>query len=329
MRIVWYALAAIFVLAVVAAVLNPVEGKTLSAAGAVPGLLVAAFFFWMGRRASRKKTIASKPADMATVEAAAERIRQEEQLGNAAAPRLVFASSMISANNSDPDASALYKQVFYSHMGTLRGFTQQDIDKVYSMLAGTGEGIGGNAVRYSPEAVLESEFADREWTWPEMDEWEKIFRQEGSFPGGWDYWWNAPDMENLDMPTLCNMLTVDQIREILDSLAVSYPAKSKKADLVALLDEKAKVQDVARVMPEWEEKALERKRGRSKARARELFRLISARAGSRNTAQLLASNGKKTSLVIDNPSDEIYIKKALALNPEAVPPFFPGDRSRY
>lgn len=247
----------------------------------------------------------------------------------AAVPRLVFAASMVGANSSDPDAAALYKQIFYSHMGTLGGFTQQDVDRIYSMLAGTGERIGGNAVRYSSEAVLEAEFADREWVWPEMDEWERIFRQEGNFPGSWDYWWNAPDLENMDMPTLCNMLTVGQIREVLDSLAVSYPAKSKKADLVALLGERAGIQDIAQAMPEWEEKSLERKRERSKARGRELFRLISSRTGSRNTAQLLVANGKKTSLVIDSPSDEVYIKKTLVLNPDAVPPFFPGDRSRY
>lgn len=305
-KFVCYGLSVLFLIVVIQGLL-PDSDRPLTPASVGFGLCLSLFFFWLGWRRGRKKTA------------------MDRKMKNDS--RVTVISSSAKASSSDEKESSFYKAYYYAYMKTLGGFTKQDIDRIYLMLKGSD--TGEIQMRYSPEAVVAAEFADRQWTWPEMDEWEKIFIQAKYFPAGWHSWWNASDLESLNIEKLCNMLKVEQIRDILTSLDVPVPAKSKKSDLVKLLEEKSTFQEVTEAMPEWTNMIRERKRERSKARGRELLEIIRARAGSQHLKQAFTSLKRKTTLIISSPNDEIYIKKALALNPQAVPPFFPGDRSRY
>ena len=332
----WYILSGFFVFTSVGVVANISEQGASSNGfkGLAIALALAALFFWLGRRAARKKSGGARVKPSIPVRAnvaapASPSPETMEEKAPAANTDVMFFSSNLRGTGDDAEQTALFKEVFYNTMGTIQGFTRQEIDKLHAMLTGQESGPGETAVRYSQEAILEAGFVNREWSWPELEEWESVFVREGRFPDGWHGWWSAKDMNELDLPDLCDRLKVEDLKDVLNALGIAFPSKAKKADLVALLTERATVVDIARAMPGWENMRRQRNREKSKARGRALFDVIGKRAGSLHLKKVLASRGRKPALVIDVPSDEPYIQRVLAINPNAVPPFFPGDRSRY
>jgi hypothetical protein len=70
--------------------------------------------------------------------------------------------------------------VFFEIMGTLKGFSKNDIDSICQIIT-TGEGGHLNQGCYHEWVFLEF-FKDRDWVWPEFQQWEGASRHSESYP---------------------------------------------------------------------------------------------------------------------------------------------------
>lgn len=167
-----------------------------------------------------------------------------------------------------------------------------------------------------------------QWEWPEFDKWKAIFTQHGKFP----YMWNQypeicmPSSDGLNLPTILNRLLVKDIKIFLTKAQIDIPLKSKKADLIAVAEQRLNTDVFRELMPEDYNKLKEEYARRvNYGRCAILSHTIEMLGY--HLRDFYTNNKLKLSPIKGCPVEANYAKGKGRITEENIPPFFPGDRT--
>jgi len=210
---------------------------------------------------------------------------------------------------ASPEYGNAYSAVFYEVMGTVEPFTKAEVDAIYAII-NTG-----------PPA-FEQHFADKDCYWPELEEWNAAFTAAGRAP-----LLGVSDPRAMNTKEMCGLLKTSDIKEALKNLEISHSAKDTKEVLIGHLEAIAPEQFTA-ACPAWQG-AMEKQLAKRRLQFFQLLvSTIQGRATSLDGRMRLACTTKdsgKWDLHTSRSEDKVFVEMALKKNPEAVPPFFPGD----
>lgn len=167
-----------------------------------------------------------------------------------------------------------------------------------------------------------------QWEWPEFDKWKAVFIQNGKFP----YMWNKypeicmPSFDELALPTILERLLVKDIKIFLNKAQIDIPLKSKKADLIAVAEQRLNTEAFRELMPEdynklKEEYARHVNYGRCAILSHTIEML------GYHLRDFYTNNKLKLSPIKGCPVEAKYAKGKGRITEENIPPFFPGDRT--
>lgn len=224
--------------------------------------------------------------------------------------------------SADPKSFIAYEKVFYEVMADVDGFTSEEIK---GMLRYILDGDGGhmNMGRYY-RPVFENYFVGRHWVWSEYDYWERTYQKLGEKPLRFQSGLAVSDDRGRVLSThdALKDLKVADLMEFLEVHTVKVPPKAKKKDLLELVQLIPNLHDTQL----WKDKEERVHADTGYPLYSLLMRYIAFKANSvfeRDRAQKLGVKEFKH-MFIEN-GDEKFVQLALKRNPQALPPYFPGD----
>lgn len=219
-----------------------------------------------------------------------------------------------------------FDKVFFEVMSAVEGLHSHEKVEVHKLIVGC-EGGHLNRSGYF-NFVYEKYFKDRNWTWREFNKWQSIFDALGDYPSRW-----PKKKFELNELNILRSLRISDIRTILHLEGVELPSDAKKD---ALIDSILLNEDLMGVVLNSRQGALARQKllwGMNKEIFGLLMRTITGRAYSESNLQRQIDHGihreLKQNLVVGGVDEKKFIDLALLENPNALPPFFPGDVSTY
>lgn len=238
--------------------------------------------------------------------------RKNSLVSSASIPTVNVTSSMMS----------VYAKVFYEVMADVDGFTPEEFDEVLHLVM-DDDGDFMNMARYG-RPIFENYFLDRYWTWAEYDYWERTYAQIGSaplrFPSG-----IAVPLElttTLTADQVLKRLTLAELKSFIESQGGRAPPKAKKRDLF----------DLAQSLPDlqltklWIEAQAQLKGDIGYPLYLVLMRHIAFKTKATfDRERALKTGVAEFKHLYVEAGDERFVKLALIRNPEALPPYFPGD----
>ena len=224
-----------------------------------------------------------------------------------------------------PELAPAYDRAFAEMMASVDGFSKAEKEDIHRMIK-TCEGGHVNMSGYYHQ-VFDKYFKRREWSWGEFNKWQAAFDKLGEYPGRW-----PRDRGGIEDKGILEMFRVGELKALLATYNVELSPKAKKADLVALVLANQTLLDAALCTPE----AIATKERYRFDLGGEMYALLiqgiasraSAYAGDKRIADLGAKGLMKRKLIMI-VGEEKFVKLALTENPDALPPFFPGDFSMY
>ncbi|MCQ8129812.1 hypothetical protein [Methylomonas rivi] len=235
---------------------------------------------------------------------------------------------MLFAVKAPPELRPAFDKIFFETMKDVDGLSKAEKMKIHKIISGCEGGHLNQAGYYN--LVYEQFFKDRQWSWGELERWQCRFDELGEYPARWLR--RVPDRDIDDVGVL-HRLRVSDIKGVLLSLGVELP-KVKKDDLINFVMADAELKDAVLNS----QNAIEiREKSKFRWNRNEeiygfLIRTMSFRANSlcdeKRRAQL-GINRTDCNLSITFEEDRKFIDIALTENPNAYPPFFPGDLSFY
>lgn len=232
-------------------------------------------------------------------------------------------SGAIPTVKAAPELFAAFGEVFHQTMPTITGLAPHEAEEIRVAIM-DGEGGHLNMGRYH-QTVFERFFSARPWSWPEFEEWRAVFAKGDNWPQNWKRVVRAPEANALNIAGMCELLDVVSIKAALTVLGV--PAKGGKSDLAKLAAASSSPDAFAKAAPGWPQ-AREAYETRRRAEVYALLMLtMSHRAKSlcdRRQREVLGLPPAKR-LAYIWPEAKQHAKKVMAQNPDAPPPFFPGD----
>jgi|GEM_PF-5951325 hypothetical protein len=189
------------------------------------------------------------------------------------------------------------------------------------------------------EATALSFWGGIEWAWPEFARWEQVFCQDTQYPVMWNVMLRIPQRPAppSDMPAALRLCRVQDLRAILKQAGLSSSEK-KREELAQVVAEHVPLEVVksvvgarhAELIATWE-------RGWRDGKCRLLLHTLDATASSllnwHKGHELLRdgiSSGWKWQLwELGDPVESMWARKLYAPEEGALPPFFPGDRTRH
>ncbi|MRX07160.1 hypothetical protein GJ697_04850 [Pseudoduganella sp. FT25W] len=224
--------------------------------------------------------------------------------------------------SAEPKMSSAYETVFYDVMADVDGFTPEEMD---AMLRFIVDGDGGhlNMGRYH-KPIFSRYFSARSWSWSEYEYWDKTYRKMGQKPLRFQPGLAVPIDRTIVLTAeqVLNDLKVVDLKEFIESHAVSVPPKAKKKDLLELAYSIPNLHETQL----WREKATAVQAEIGYPLYSLLMRYISFKAGFAFDRDRVKSLGiTEFKHVFIESGDEQFVQLALKRNPEALPPYFPGD----
>lgn len=215
-----------------------------------------------------------------------------------------------------------YEMAFYDVMADVDGFTPEEVDAMLRFIA-DGDGGHLNMGRYY-KPIFYQYFSGRFWSWAEYDFCEKTYTKMGQMPLRFQPGLAVPvDMTvTLTAEQVLNDLKVADLKEFVETHAVSVPPKAKKKDLLELAYSIPNLYETRL----WKDKAAAVQAEIGYPLYSLLMLYISFKAGSafdQDRVKSLGITDFKHTFIEDG--DERFVKLALKRNPEALPPYFPGD----
>lgn len=223
------------------------------------------------------------------------------------------------------DTTNSYERVFNRVMATVVGVTEEETSEILAIVKRSGSD-GLNMAGYF-EQVYAAYFRGREWTWPEYDQWARLFAEMGAYPSHWT------DIEQPAKPkTRTEELMAQRgadIRAFLDAQGVEYPPQAGKTQLVAIAEITAGLEDSGL----WQAVLAGRQLDAQAAAERRprllydlLVRTIAYRAKSeRDVERAKAAGVKRFDLMLTIEADRRFVEVARKKSPSTVPPFYPND----
>jgi len=210
-------------------------------------------------------------------------------------------------------APSTYANVFNEEMAKVDGITELEKAEILSIIDGEGNYMDQSNYH---KRVYQSFFKERPWSWSEFEKWDKIFLALGRYPT------HCVRRSTPDNLAAFSMLTIPQLKSLLDCGAISYNSKDKKPDLALKASTLHRYQDV----PEAAQKVAAHLERQDYEIYTLLLRMIQFRTNNLNRI----NSAKKVGGVEIGPlylsdRDREFVDMAWKEKPHAVPPLFPGD----
>lgn len=222
--------------------------------------------------------------------------------------------------------SAAFDKAFFDVMAMIEGLSKTEKNEIHKIIASCKGGHLSQGDYYN--LVYDKYFKDRNWSWGEFEKWQSAFDKIGEYPSKW-----PRQTFEIDDRGILRYLRVSDIKGILASIGAELPSKVRKDDLINYVMSNQQLKHA--VLNCQEAKIVREKFLWDKNREvyALLIRTISGRARSRSDEKRQADLGMrgmlKRELVMISEEDRKFVDMALAENPNASPPFFPGDVSMY
>jgi len=229
---------------------------------------------------------------------------------------------------ASPEVFLAFDRVFVETMKDIDGLSEAEKKKIHKIISGCKGGHLNQAGYYN--LVYEQFFESRQWTWEEFEKWQRRFDELGEYPARWPR--KIPECD-IDEIGVFRRLRVSDIKGVLSSLGVEL-SKVKKEELICSVMADPKLKDAvinSKKAVQIREKSKFRC-DRNKEIYAFLIRTISFRTKSHYEDERRAKlgiNKADCKLSISPEDDRKFVDMALAENPKAIPPFFPGDLSTY
>lgn len=222
--------------------------------------------------------------------------------------------------------SAAFDKTFFDAMAMVEGLSNAEKNEIHKIIVSCKGGHLNQGGYYN--LVYDKYFKDRNWIWDEFEKWQSVFDKIGEYPSRW-----PRQTFEIDDSGIIRYLRVSDIRSILVAIGEELPSKIKKDDLISYVMSNQHLRNSVLNCPEAKlvrEKFLWNKNREVYAL---LIRTISGRARSQSDEKRQVDLGirgmLKRELVTTFEEDKKFVDIALAENPNALPPFFPGDVSMY
>jgi hypothetical protein len=212
-----------------------------------------------------------------------------------------------------------YDKVFASEMETVIGISYTEKTEIHKFIKSREDGFINFGGYFNQ--IWDRYFKDKEWTWLEFDEWHQVFNELGRYPVGFS---SFVGLKLDSVEDALNSLKVLDLKEIATLQKVELPSKVKKCDLIDVLKELPNIKNLSIV--ESQIKSLEQKKKHLIYTL--LMRTICFRANELHRAnQRKASGVKNVKILYGFEQDKEFVDLALCRKPDAIPPFFPSDKS--
>lgn len=225
---------------------------------------------------------------------------------------------------SGPDLLVVYDIVFFTEMATITAFSKGNLEVMHRLIT-QGEGGYLNQARYQ-QAVFDQFFLGRNWSWPWFEKWNSTFSKLGEYPSNWANYRRLP--KEIEPSDVVQGLKVGELKELLTCAEINYPTNAKKASLIeAALASPETIQAITSLLL-WSVMRERVFHPQGFGLYTLLMRTILVRVKSFDERQrqikLRMTNRK---LFSEFPADQKFAKIALAENPDALCPLYPGDVS--
>lgn len=223
-----------------------------------------------------------------------------------------------------PNLFVAYDEVFFKEMATIAAFSKGDVEAMHRLIT-QGDGGSLNQGRCH-QAVFDQFFVGREWTWPWFEKWDSTFTKLGEYPSNWANYRPLP--KEVEPSDVVKRLNVGELKELLTCAGINYPAQATKVSLIkAALASPEAIRAITRLLlwPIMREKVFHLEGlGLYNLLTRTIiYRAISV-VDQERKIKLRMAKGKLLSAF---PSDQKFVVMALAENPDALGPLYPGDAS--
>lgn len=205
---------------------------------------------------------------------------------------------------------------FFSIMKDIVGFNEKEIKEIHKIIS-AGEFLN---LSLWQSRVFQEYFSGRDWTWKEYQYWDKKFSEIGKFPLKWSRIRHSELVKLTPRLVFCEM-KVSSLKEFLFQNNIEIPPKSKKEDLLKLVESIPNLDK----FPFWMEKEKERENLKGYRLYSQLCLHINARSMMLYDLERMKLSGADFEWLILIKEDKEFIDLALKLRKDAIPPFFPTD----
>lgn len=224
-----------------------------------------------------------------------------------------------------PQLSAAFDKAFCDAMVTIEGLSQAEKNDIHNIITNCKGGHLNQGGYYHD--IYNKYFRNREWSWGEFEKWQLVFDKLGEYPSRW------PSKKfSMDDLGIIRMIKVSDIKNVLIGLGVDLPNKAKKDDLINFVLVNHNLKNAVLGCQEAENVREKFSSDKGRDVYALLIQTISGRAHSQSDQQRQADlgiHGMMKRELSTFKEDRKFVDLALAENPNALPPFFPGDISMY
>lgn len=208
-----------------------------------------------------------------------------------------------------------YDKVFYDEMSKVEGLTEEEVAQLHKLIKNSDGGYLNQSAYH--QQGFDRYFKRRAWVWREYEDWNATFANMGKYPVKWIH----KAEPKVEVWQVFGKMKVAELKEFLERHQVAVPAKAKKDDLIALSQTVPNYQ----ATNEWQQAhdAMEDRKGYALYEL--LMRTISFRAKGLDDKRRRSELDVGSKLMVVFDEERKFIDLALKKNPNALPPFFPGD----
>ncbi|MDO9419969.1 MAG: hypothetical protein Q7T66_04825 [Herminiimonas sp.] len=208
----------------------------------------------------------------------------------------------------------IYKRVFHEEMKNVEGISESDKADILCIINGCEGGfpnLGGYHKR-----VYESYFKGKSWTWTWYEKWAERFAEFGRYPTGFFV------KQVLTKDFVYDLLTVAEYKNALTNKGIAFTSKHKKQDLIELVKQNLKIEDLPLIAQRLSEHSEKEKYELYSI----LMRTINFRSNHIHTSIRCAKAGiKNVKLMQTHDDHKVFSDMAIKENPRAIPPLYPCD----
>lgn len=201
-----------------------------------------------------------------------------------------------------------FDESFHLHVSQLGCFSDDEIQEMALFIRNVPSGLPNRGAWHCP--IYDKYFKQREWHAPSFE----VHNAE-----------NVPEWE--PFVKVCKNFKVAEKKKILLKLDIHFDKKAKNSELFDILITNISEEVLVSTFPHYIENLLEAKENNKKCIYADLIHQIWRYAQSLDTVQMAKKYDQQYELIFFDNHDEEKAKNILLKNPNALPPFFPNDRT--
>lgn len=209
-----------------------------------------------------------------------------------------------------------FDKAFFDVMKDVEGFTEKEIKEIHKIISAS-DFLNMGAWH---ERIFQEYFSGRDWRWKEYEFWDKKFNELGKFPHRWIRG-ESPELTPYDV---FNTMKVAELKEFLISNNIEVPPKTKKENLLNLVEAIPNLNH----FPRWKEEEEKRKKREGYGLYAQMMLHINFKSTALYDIERIKRTGADFEWQVLRSEDQEFIDLALSINKNALPPFFPTDITR-